>query len=26
LRTDISKLKDWVHDVMMSEDPAKIVT
>jgi phosphotransferase system enzyme I (PtsI) len=25
LRTDISKLKAWVHDIMMSEDPAKLV-
>jgi len=25
LRTDISKLKAWVHDIMMSDDPAKLV-
>ena len=25
LRTDISKLKAWVHDIMMSDDPAKLM-
>ena len=25
LRTDISKLKAWVHDIMMSEDPDKLL-
>jgi len=25
LRTDISKLKAWAHDIMMSDDPAKLV-